>query len=332
MKELDSARQRITETEQEFETIKPLLLQIEAEFLGGLPPRFKALFQEVKEEIAAQEGVQLRENIDYYYSYSGCERSRFRHYFTGVGKEVRQDWWQQGETDKMILNEYGKPCYYSDNRFSWKLRVPELLLKSVRTKGQDWIRKNVAIHEVYFKYSFEQVRETEKGLNGILFHIVENGKWITFKRLSSEEEPPAFDLTKDEDINSLAEELARFIARKGYLRQDDKGKKSLKNTNSSIPLTQEPPVGIAPEQTPSPDNLDVDQWKRIQEDERDRVLFLIEGREATDSNYSRPSWIHQEERSQRGLHGLPPTEYDQFPSEESFDAALSRHFPSLPDH
>ena len=74
--------------------------------------------------------------------------------------------------------------------------------------------------------------------------------------------------------------------------------------------------------------MDKEQWRRMEEDQQDRVRYVLEQRAEEDPDFSWPSWIPREDahgpiRSRRSMDDKTwgpsvPSEYDQYLDEQIF--------------
>lgn len=371
MSELERARQRISGKEQEFETIKPQLLQMEAEFMGNLPPQLGTLFQEVQKEIGAAVGVPFDQRIGFCYRFvdeKECPQ-RFVHEIRNTYDSKHLEWWEVGKpylkdvVRKLEVNYKGnvEEVFYSQTGYELRRETPEKPL--AKSEEHAILSEVIRIHSVQISfYNSDTYNRNErdgqdiwKDWSGILFSIT--GGSIYFVGPGSGKAGGSFNLDSVADMNLLAEAVARFIDQQAYLNSDLVGRSrpyssrassseastqnqsasqvdSISSSNRFSGLNEEQLRRIKDEELRQ---LTEDQYRMMEDEERDRVLYEMERREREIPGYHRPSWIPREEQSRQGsverAHGGPRTSsIEDRMDQDRFQSGLDRYFSRGPDH
>ena len=342
MKELDNARQRILDKKQaaidraealpkNLDLIKGPVLDMEAWFLGSVSDTITPLLQEAKSEIEKTEGFVVNVQVNFDFKYRDSKYIKFVHKVWKEGSTPGEVWKRMHREfvkSEPFYDSYGRPDGSWDT-YCWKEedKLPEELIDGAMSDSS-WINKNIVLERA----NFALYNNEHKCFLYIDVKDINSNASLTLKGPSDITYPTKENMDK-EAIDSMAEELIDMLDKKKYLEKDEQ--KVVKD-DSSIQEVVNPPLSTLTEEvSESPksinnnliDQINQDQYRAVQEDEKDRVLAHIEEIENSDPNYHRPSWISADERSRRSLNGSYLDEREQFLNDDAFDTALQRHFP-----
>lgn len=323
MGEFDQARQRISVKEATFDSVKPLLSEMETSFLNQLPEKLVNILQDSKSELEKKTGLAINETVNFYFRYTQHENDSIRHRFVKEDEESNSSW-REGkrylENSVPVDGGYILDTY----KFTFEDRKPELLIEQLLLNGNDWIKNNIFIKEAVIGY--------ENNLAKIFFSICKDV--ISFKG-SSGRYRRNFKIDDMNEIDSFTEELVVFIDKKQYLETKSENQENVQIDNNHN-LTDVTGAQLQ-NTTKESDNSGVfandikqiteAQYQNMQIDERDRVLAEIERLESLDPKYQCPSWISDDEQSKGNIRGVLPSDRSQFSGDDSFNSALQNQFP-----
>lgn len=347
MKELDSARQRIQEKDIQFEAAKEVMRQKEQEFIDNLPKRFLNVFKELSDVSESQNGSPAI--IEYYFQLSTelLEDSRpygyIEHEILGVNTEAQTEKWKffkqivdrqerdftdsskywtyyklkeenrRGELYQRIIR---RPKEALENKMTVKALWVSVIPGSKKSESEDGREKTIMIRFKVSKHGYLSVNCALK--QGEYLEDIEIGKVGEIRETNTQ-----IDLFMEQLENVVESMDSREVISDQLL----KGKKLESVTEDDLMATNID--DLSGPRTDLIGEINEERLRREQEDERDRVLFLMEGLESSDSNYQRPNWISPHEKSKRGQSGLYPTksEYEEYLTREDLDDAIQRHFP-----
>lgn len=335
MTELDDARKRIANNEVEmariFEEAKPELLKIEAQFVQTIPGRLLDISNEVKSVIEQKEGVQLNEFKYSIYGYDTTDSSNIRHVRTNT-TTGSFDYWEEGtkvidSTDNYELGDREITNIYY--HYDYKKNTPSELSSNIAKNGRDWLNQKVRFDTLFISFS----TYVDSGWIGITFKIKRNGyvEVLTGKH----QHLGGFSFNESKGLDALVEGLVKFIDNRSYFQNDmsKKNSDSLKVVPEKHKTKKKTRFSDRP--VDKSDQVDIDsvtemQYRRMLEEDRNRVLAEIEYRESADPNYHRPSWIPQDEKSILRNGGQTRFPGERYLSDDSFDDAVNRNFKRPP--
>jgi len=345
MKEFEAARQRIIEKEQEFKRVRDVLVEKESSFINSLPERIRQVIDGLPDQISKKVGVLPRVGHSAWFSYKPDKDMRIWHGLDEVksGNTIEKYEIGKKEIDKeevVNFSSYGdwEQRLRTTYRYDWKNPYYnyrdffDKLINSQEGSLEEDIELNM--FQIGFHLSPDVV-SSEKAYIIVRFEKPSRDTLICFKGANTEYSKEISignlqesNMGNNEGIDFFVEKLA------GYL--DNNQQKSVEEDKldmkkDTVITSEQDSAGLEKKQlnTNNINELNEEQFRRSQDEERDRILFVIEGREASDPNYRRPSWINPEESSRRGKHGIHPTQtdYEEYSTKEAFDDAIQRHFP-----
>lgn len=311
MSERNTAKQ---DYEPGLELIKPKLLQEEADFLDRLPSELKDIFQKTKSAIENTEKISLNESTVFYY-YNKPEyilMTSFVKFVHELSKEPKKDSWYGVSSEPT-----GRTEEIAGDLYVEYLTQPDPNTPVLKVSPKD----NLDFKQVLIKYESKPPSGDAK-CNSATFRLRGYNKiYVSLKGLSSDFEEE-YDIQKPVEVDKFAKAINLFLDKRAYHGlKVDLPKFTTEDASSAREKFKSDSELAA--YISKIDRLNEDIYRGVEATERDRIIAAIELREQTDSNYRRPSWISQDERSLRGPSGeLPDFNFPRpgFPPDRSWNS------------